>query len=318
MNTWGWAVLDRLGDRLGRQGDQGACPACDAPASRHLFDAKDTAILYCPACDLAFANPLPTEEELTAFYSDDAYFQGGHEGYGFCDQVTVGDRLRESLLESWPFLDRMAAWLPDKGRLLDIGCGTGFRLSVATARGWQAEGVEPSTFASQVARDHYGQTCHTGRLDDTPFPDDTFDAVVLHAVIEHVTDPRGLVGEATRLLRPGGILAMQTPNFGSRRVKLRGKDWNEIRPPEHIVMHSETSIRRLAEGAGLEWLAFSTHPRYTVSPAEVPGCLPGPTRQLVSALEGTPFASPIQQALLATYNRIWQYPILACWLRKRP
>lgn len=316
MNPWVWTVADRVGRQLGRSGTLSPCPACDAPATRRLFDARDVPILYCPDCDLAFADPLPTEQELTDFYSDDAYFQGGHEGYGFCDQVTVGDRLQASLLESWPFLDRLDDWLPFRGRLLDIGCGTGFRLSVASARGWQAEGVEPSAFASQVAREHYGQTCHTGRLDDTPYPDDTFDAVILHAVIEHVTDPRGLIGEAARLLRPGGVIALQTPNYGSRRVKLRGAAWNEIRPPEHIVMHSERSLTRLATGAGLVLRDFSTHPRYTVSPPEVRGCLPGPTRKLVDALDGGPMAELAEGAVIAAYDRLWQYPILACWLQK--
>ncbi len=316
MNPWAATVLDRLGARLGRSGDGTPCPACDAPASRHLFDARDVPIKYCPACDLAFADPLPTAQELAEFYSDDAYFQGGHEGYGFCDQVTVGDRLRESLLESWPFLERLTTWLPSRGRLLDIGCGTGFRLSVASADGWDAQGIEPSAFASQVAREHYGQRCLTGSFFDVPFDDGSFDAVVLHAVIEHVTDPRALLGEAARLLRPGGVIALQTPNFGSRRVKLRGAGWNEIRPPEHIVMHSETSLRRLARATGLEMLAFSTHPRYTVSPPEVRGCLPGPARSLVHVLEGTPLEDPAERALIAAYDRAWQYPILAAWLQK--
>jgi SAM-dependent methyltransferase len=317
MNPWALTVLDRMGDRLGKRGGGSPCPACDAGSSRHLFDARGVAILYCPACDLAFADPLPTPQELIDFYSDDAYFQGGHEGYGFCDQVTVGDRLLPDLLASWPFLDRLDEWLPDRGRLLDIGCGTGFRLSVASARGWQAEGIEPSEFASQVAREHYGQTCHTGRLDNTPYKDGGFDAVVLHAVIEHVTNPRGLMCEAARLLRPGGVIALQTPNYGSRRVKLRGSNWNEIRPPEHIVMHSERSLGRLADGADLDVIAFSTHPRYTVSPSEVRGCLPGPLGKWVDRLDRTPIGLPLQESLLAAYNRLWQYPILACWFRKR-
>ncbi len=316
MSPWVAAALDRTAARLGRHGRLAACPACEHPASRHLFDARDTPILYCPLCDLAFADPLPTEAELTDFYSDDAYFQGGHAGYGFCDQVRTGDRLREGLLLSWPFLDRLTEWLPQKGRLLDIGCGTGFRLSVASARGWVAQGVEPSSFASQVAREHYGQACLTGRLDDIPFEDAHFQAVILHAVIEHVTDPNLLLQEAARVLAPGGVIAIQTPNYGSRRVKLRGAGWNEIRPPEHIVLHSETSLRRLADRQGLRMLDFSTHPRFTVSPEEVRGCLPGPTRKLVERLSGTPLDGLSESVLLSLYDRIWQYPILACWLLK--
>ncbi len=316
MNPWLSTWMDRIAARLGQRGSAASCPVCAEPASRHLFDARQTRILYCPRCDLAFADPLPTAEELTAFYSDGAYFQGGHEGYGFCDQVTTGDRLRASLLESWPFLDRLDDWLPDKGRLLDIGCGTGFRLSVAAARGWEVQGVEPSSFASEVAREHYGVPCLTGRLDQTPFADGRYQAVVLHAVIEHVTDPNALLTEAARVLAPGGVIAIQTPNYGSRRVKLRGNTWNEIRPPEHIVMHSETSLRRLAGRVGLEVVGSSTHPRYTVSPPEVRGCLPGPTRTLVDRLGPTPLEAPAEAVLLALYDTLWQYPILACWLRK--
>jgi SAM-dependent methyltransferase len=276
-------------------------------------------LLYCPGCDLGFVDPMPTPAELTEFYASDAYFEGGHEGFGFENQKEVGDGLRVSLLTGWPYLDRLEEIVPSRGSILDVGCGTGFRLSVAKERGWDAQGVELSEYASGVGRDHYGLQVKNCRLAEADFAPESFDAIMINAVLEHVPDPVRLLSEASALLRPGGGMAILLPHYGSPRAKMRGAAWNEIRPPEHLTFHSHASIRAMAERSGLQVEAISSHPRYHVTPAELPGCVPGPGKVAVKVVEklgGQARGVRLQERLIGLYHRSLQYPLITAWFRK--
>ncbi len=275
-------------------------------------------LLYCPGCDLGFVDPMPKPEELTAFYANEDYFEGGHEGFGFENQKQTGDTLRESLLGGWPYLDRLEQIVAPRGKILDVGCGTGFRLSVAKARGWEAYGVELSEYASSVGRDHYGLNVQNCRLADANFEPAFFDAIMINAVLEHVPDPVRLLGEAVKLLRPGGGMAILLPHYGSPRAKMRGGSWNEIRPPEHLTFHSHASIRAMAEQVGLGVEGISSHPRYHVTPDELPGCVPGPGKlgvRVASRLGGEAMANRLQERLIGMYHRSLQYPLITAWFR---
>jgi len=276
-------------------------------------------LLYCPGCDMGFVDPMPTPQELTAFYESDAYFEGGHEGFGFENQKEVGDRLRESLLRGWPYLDRLEEIVPQRGKILDVGCGTGFRLSVAKARGWDAYGVELSEYASGVGRDHYGLKVENCRLAEAGFEPDSFDAIMINAVLEHVPDPVRLLSEATALLRPGGGMAILLPHYGSPRAKMRGGNWNEIRPPEHLTFHSHASIRAMARQSGLHVEGVSSHPRFHVTPDELVNCVPGPGKmavRILGKLGGQAAGEGLQDRLIGLYHRSLQYPLITAWFRK--
>lgn len=322
LKLWTNTVVDRSLQRVGLQKDTGypACPICQVGASRVMCELSDPyRLLYCPGCDLGFVDPMPTPEELTAFYASDAYFEGGHEGFGFDNQKEVGDRLRESLLRAWPYLDRLEEIVPERGRILDVGCGTGFRLSVAKARGWEAHGVELSDYAASVGRDHYGLNVQNCRLADADFGGVSFDAVMINAVLEHVPDPVELLRQGADVLREGGAMAILLPHYGSPRAKMRGADWNEIRPPEHLTFHSHASIREMAAKAGLEVEGISSHPRYHVTPDELPGCVPGPGKTAVRLLQkvgAQQVGERLQEHLIGLYHRSLQYPLITAWLRK--
>jgi SAM-dependent methyltransferase len=256
---------------------------------------------------------------LTAFYASDAYFEGGHEGFGFANQKETGDRLRASLLKGWPYLDRLEAIVPEKGKILDVGCGTGFRLSVAKARGWEAFGVELSEYAAGVGRDHYGLEVQNCRLAEANFSPNSFDGIMINAVLEHVPEPVKLLTEAAQLLRAGGGMAILLPHYGSPRAKIRGAEWNEIRPPEHLTFHSHASIQAMADRAGLQVEGISSHPRYHVTPDELSACVPGPGKagvRILGKLGGEVLGDRLERGLIELYHRSLQYPLITAWFRK--
>lgn len=145
--------------------------------------------------------------------------------------------------------DALLSLVPAEGRLLEIGCACGFLLLAAQRRGFDAEGVEMSEWASGVARDQHGLRVHTGRLEDQGFEDDSFDVVVLADVIEHLTDPRATLREIHRITRPGGRVVVLTPDVGSPMARLAGPRWWGLLD-DHYFYFSRSTIRRFFESEG--------------------------------------------------------------------
>ena len=101
------------------------------------------------------------------------------------------------------------------GRLLDVGCGNGQRLSQLQTLGWDVEGQEIDPKAVMNAQRNYGIKIHLGNLHDIAFSSSTFDAIIMGHVIEHLIDPLAILTECHRILKPGGILVITTPNVES-------------------------------------------------------------------------------------------------------
>lgn len=135
-------------------------------------------------------------------------------------------------------------------RLLDVGCGSGELLTRMRARGWVVIGVEPDPKAAVGARQS-GLDVRDGMLADAQFDGETFDAVVLSHVIEHVHDPIALVRECRRVLRPGGTLVVLTPNLASLGHRRFGPDWRGLEPPRHLHVFSMRALMACVSTAGL-------------------------------------------------------------------
>jgi SAM-dependent methyltransferase len=261
---------------------------------------------------------MPDPLTLSAFYEDHRYLGGGHQGHGYEDYQGLATEHRKSLLRRDFRLEKLEELLPGRGRMLDVGCGNGYRLSVAAEAGWSCVGVEPSAWAVEQGRERFGLDLRQGTLEDAS-PEGPFDAIMLEDVLEHVPRPRELLSQAEALLAPGGVVVVNLPNFGSRRVKLRGPGWNEVRPPEHLTYLSRSSLDQLGEELGLTVVWSSRHPRYQVPAEELRSCLPGALRILLDGLDGGPAAvvtDSLQHLFFQTYDQLLQYPKLLAMLSR--
>lgn len=153
-------------------------------------------------------------------------------------------------------LDKLAAALgraPSAIRLLDVGCSSGAFLLTARRLGYQVEGVEPSADAAQTAR-AAGLTVFTGYLQQAQFPDATFDAITLIEIVEHLRDPLTLLQECARILKPGGVLLITTPNAHSWTARAMGARWAGFSLNDmggHISFFNPQSMRVLAARSSL-------------------------------------------------------------------
>lgn len=208
-----------------------------------------------PDCGLTWLDPMPLEEDLGLAYR--SYYTHHLDHYE--DSRTLRKMLRSVLLRrvfesSYYGRKKLFLMYLDKtepGRLLDVGCGDGQRLTRFQSLGWEVEGQEVDPKPARYVSSTYGIRVHAGFLQDLEFPDATFDAVTMNHVIEHVHDPIALLAECYRILRPGGALVAVTPNIESYEHKHFGDYWRGLEPPRHLHLFSQRSLRKAASKAGI-------------------------------------------------------------------
>ncbi|MGH6631518.1 MAG: class I SAM-dependent methyltransferase, partial [Burkholderiales bacterium] len=135
------------------------------------------------------------------------------------------------------------------GRLLEIGSSTGEMLDAAS-RSFNAVGVEPDEANWRIAQTR-GLDCRNSTLIDARFPGAYFDVAASYHVIEHVPSPRAELRELHRIVKPGGWLAMETPNIANIWYRLLGARWRQF-IPDHIYFFTPLTFRRLCEESGFE------------------------------------------------------------------
>jgi SAM-dependent methyltransferase len=149
-------------------------------------------------------------------------------------------------------LDEIGRHAPS-GRLLDVGCGHGLLLDEARERGYQAEGLELSEHAAAHARDELGLPIRDRTLADLAAEPDPprYNAIVLADVLEHLDDPVTSIDDCARLLDPGGVLCVVTPDPGSRTARFAGANWWGFLPA-HTYLLPRMTLRELLERRGLD------------------------------------------------------------------
>ncbi|MEQ1794653.1 MAG: class I SAM-dependent methyltransferase [Nitrospira sp.] len=139
-----------------------------------------------------------------------------------------------------------------RAKLLDVGCSSGALLGSARRHGFEVEGVEPAAQAAEYARST-GLTVFQGYLQDARYPAESFDAVTLMEVIEHLPDPHALLKEVWRVLKPNGVLVVGTGNGASWTVRLVGAGWGYLHVAQHgghISFFNPDSLGSLAKQCG--------------------------------------------------------------------
>ncbi|HEY7837223.1 MAG TPA: class I SAM-dependent methyltransferase [Terriglobales bacterium] len=196
----------------------GLCQQVGSVQMLHRVYKRGFAVLRCRECELVFTAVFPLRGSHHAIEPS----VDRPEGRGYWTREATARE--EALFEFYRREARaLLQALPIRsGRLLDIGCSFGVLVEEARRAGFDASGLEADLGAAEFARSKFGVEVFSGRLDQAVFPPGSFDVVVLNDVIEHILDPIPFVTEVRRLLRPGGILLLETPNHRSVHALLFG------------------------------------------------------------------------------------------------
>jgi 2-polyprenyl-3-methyl-5-hydroxy-6-metoxy-1,4-benzoquinol methylase len=143
------------------------------------------------------------------------------------------------------------------GRLLEVGCGGGGMLKGLADLGWEVAGVDFDPVAVAACRNK-GLRVELGALEAQLYPRNSFDAVVMSHVIEHVHDPVALLTECRRILAPGGKLSLVTPHLNALGHRLFRSSWFCLDPPRHLHLFSVKSLRAAFREAGFTRMRIFT------------------------------------------------------------
>lgn len=249
-------------------------------------------VAQCRACGFLYINPRPAPEELIALYSKHViYFRDDYEPVSL--EMPV---LRGVLRDIQRFLRA--------GSLLEIGCGRGELLELARNAGFKVYGCDLQRSPALDA----AIKLHLGAMDDSPFPDRSFDCVVMRNTLEHLFDPARELETCHRLLKPGGFLYLKVPNGDYEhgwRCRLMMRQSHVFGPPWHLSYFTPATLRRLLLKKGFavaDWLIESPTPD---------------PRALLNTTQQTAFAV-FRAVRLLTLGAVFPKPLLTCVARKLP
>jgi len=217
------------------------CPVCNGESFSTWGNAEEYAIVACTACGLGITSPFPSGKDILA--SNQATYQ-------------VEQRVQTYLSRRRYFEKRYRKYLSNiklfkqAERLLDVGCNIGLFLNVAREEGFSVTGVEVNRACAEYARNAFHLEIFSDYLEQIPFDDHGFDVITLFDVLEHVPDIHAFLASIERVLKPGGLLVVQSPNIRSLMATLTRGKWSWLSPPDHLYHFSPDSLTMLLRSHG--------------------------------------------------------------------
>ncbi len=203
-------------------------------------------IVQCRSCGLVYMNPRPHHEAVVENYGDVE------------DQEYIEEE--QGRLETFAESLQLVRRYRPSGRLLDVGCHVGTFLTLAEQAGYEVAGVEPSRWASEIARGRIGGGVHCGAVEDAPMPEGGYDVITLWDVIEHLPDPALDIRAIHGALRPGGVFAVSTMDVDALFARLAGRRWPWYMQM-HLVYFSRRTLCEMLRREGFQICTVETHVR---------------------------------------------------------
>ena len=223
------------------------CPVCDEPPGPGLFVKDGFRHVKCPVCDLIYVSLILREDVLEKYWREEAAWSG---------VLNSPAQLEMDRLKYQYGLDLVAPRLAGR-RLLDVGSGPGGFVRVAQADGWDASALELNVESTKRLLDE-GYKVIVRQLELTDLPDHSFDLVSLWEVLEHLPDPRVMLGEIHRLMDPSGLLLLMVPNARSLVTRVLHEKSNTFGGHSHLNHFHVDSLTRILDGTGFKIAEMET------------------------------------------------------------
>jgi 2-polyprenyl-3-methyl-5-hydroxy-6-metoxy-1,4-benzoquinol methylase len=260
------------------------CPLCGQAGYLLFENQKDrlfgasgkwnTMQCQSDSCKLLWLNPMPNKEDIGKAYANYYTHLTGRTNilpflypiengylsvrYGYSLETNRMKRLLSYLIYLFPTeraeIDFSILHLSnnERGKLLDIGCGSGTFISKMANLGWDAHGIDFDAKAIEVCVQN-GLNAQTGDLFSQQYPDNYYDTIVLNHVIEHLYDTLDVIKECFRVLKPNGKLIIATPNTNSWMFRFKFKqNWFSLQPPGHLQLFNLKNLSNILHKQGFE------------------------------------------------------------------
>ena len=230
------------------------CIICGSSQYKILFkknEAQTHRIVKCLGCGLMYADPQEKiDSELIAEKKDSLQFIDLDNQYvrKQFNQLADYKRITE-------FINNTK---PQKGSLLEIGTNIGVFLNHLKEHNWNVSGVDPDVRYSLYAKKHFGIDIFPGLLESAHFKKSCFDVVIMLHVIEHFYNPAKELGIINRILKPGGLLVIETPKYDTLMFNLLKKRERSISCDSHLYFFTTETLRKLTEKHGFRIIKKET------------------------------------------------------------
>ena len=233
------AICRTYGDALLRYPARLNEEAIDAAAfsARRFYDRKiHFRMVRCVRCGLLRSDPVLPPAALATLYR--------------ASHFTYEGELSHLARTYGRYLARVQRYHADAERFLDIGCGNGFMMTEATRQGYRDVcGVEPSEEAAAQAAPAHRAKIQVAMFTAQLFPAASFDVITLFQTLDHLSNPRAVLGDCFSLLKPGGVLLLLNHNVRAISARLMGER-SPIIDVEHTYLYDTNTIRAVCEAEG--------------------------------------------------------------------
>ncbi len=226
------------------------CPVCQGTHLSNVMNIKDHAVsgelfpvVECEQCHFKFTQDVPDPEHMDPYYHSDNYISHTNTSKGFINRLY--QIVRKITLKQKRRLI-MSLTGKGKGRLLDVGSGTGAFAAEMNLYGWEVTALEPDAGARQIAKEVNKMTLNDIR-EFYDLPDHSFDAITLWHVLEHVHDLNGYMEKFCSLLKPDGKLFIAVPNYDSSDAAIYKENWAAYDVPRHLYHFIPSVMKKLVE-----------------------------------------------------------------------
>jgi 2-polyprenyl-3-methyl-5-hydroxy-6-metoxy-1,4-benzoquinol methylase len=238
------------------------CNACGADAFQELANAGEWHIGRCGKCALIYVNPMPSFAPSDQFSQISLDFE-----YTRFQSIITSESLahdRQQIRQQLGTVAQLADPIVQPARFLDIGCGSGSSVRAAAEMGWDAVGVDIDPRLVELGRKQLNVNLRCSTVVGSGLEGNQFHFIRLRDVIEHLPNPYEVLCEIKRLLVPGGVALIATPNEGAlpTQVRLRlGFKRNKIAtvaPPHHVHGFTPETLARILLRAQLKVREIAT------------------------------------------------------------
>ncbi len=232
-----------------------ACLCCGQKNIVPVFFAKDFTvsqeqfeILQCNNCTLRFTQNVPGEENIGRYYQSKNYISHSDTSEGLINKLYHKVRNR-TLIQKKKIIQKQTG--KTTGAILDIGCGTGAFLNIMQKSGWNITGLEPDNAARKKAKELYQLNIENSEKLFS-LPAQSFDAITMWHVLEHVHELHNYIEQLKKLLKPDGKLFIAVPNYTSYDAKIYKEFWAAYDVPRHLYHFSPMAMKILLENHRLK------------------------------------------------------------------
>jgi 2-polyprenyl-3-methyl-5-hydroxy-6-metoxy-1,4-benzoquinol methylase len=232
-----------------------ACPSCGQKNIVSILSSEDYTVSHkrfdiweCKNCTLRFTQNVPAADEISPYYQSENYISHSDTNKGLINTLYHKVRNR-TLVQKRKMIQKLTG--KSMGNILDVGGGTGAFLNTMQQAGWQTTGLEPDETARRKALELYNLNLESsGKL--FSLPPQSFDAITMWHVLEHVHELHAYIKKLKELLKPGGKLFIAVPNYTCYDEKTYKEFWAAYDVPRHLYHFSPASMKTLLSSHSMQ------------------------------------------------------------------